>query len=867
MDGYGRICLPALLALSLAACHEGGVDADVDAIVDDGIQALEMEQGPALELQVTATAICDEAHSHRLSIHWLADLPARIYLEEPASSSSFRTLGRIGQSTRLLAYPDGASVTVQAVMDAPDGSLRRWRRVELARCGDPPEPVPPALLFPGDSGGLGDFPLSDVGGNLQETAVLYIAGNTTGAQPLRFVTAVGSGAGARLSSWELDKNTLEPQLLAQGPARRGAQVRLAALWDREAAPPSDPIWLLALVRDGQLWLSTWRLEPDGSFEELHSLGYVHPRREVVRFGLTVRPGASEILTPVLDDLNKLRAVLWRIDANGKLVGLAESGELASGYIDKRTRLEAAVLGGTDLLGRQIDYVVSAHYREGISQPRGWPITAYLRVGPGNSIEQLGGSYYPRDELGSMMSAYGLREFSLLPLNPYAYLLAYLPAGTTATTAPGPLSVWDFQSAEDDGWLYPVLVAEAAFDQNPGPGRSLDPPPALTDGSAPEVAGGATQKVRARLADEYREDTEGIGAGSLFDLMPPGEPLAVGIASVTKLMTLLLTVEAIENGTVNLDDEIVVSEAAAATGGSSMQLQAGERQTLSNLLYGMIIESGNDASVAIAEHVAGDIDTFVWLMNQRALALGMNDTSYNHPAAGGYSIPQDQITLLRLGSKHELFRHFAGVRERYVCGEAPGGGPVCRNLSRSDSGYPGLAGFKNGNIGFHDPDKKAAGVPLCTSCLAVRARRAGRSMAVVLQQSGDRWGDADALFRYGARQLWTPDRRGQRSYSETGAEFTGLAADAVDDSVVLTSMVYQDTGRVRVCAWFIVADFGQIDPPACTSQENFGLAAGEPLPARRLTATPLFGGLDGRDYVMLSVDGDIVTAELFRLRDD
>lgn len=99
------------------------------------------------------------------------------------------------------------------------------------------------------------------------------------------------------------------------------------------------------------------------------------------------------------------------------------------------------------------------------------------------------------------------------------------------------------------------------------------------------------------------------------------------ASITKIMTLLLTMEQIEAGKVSLEDEVLVSEYASSMGGSQVYLAQGEVQTLDTMLKCIAVSSGNDASVAVAEHIAGSEAAFVDMMNERALELGMLDTHF------------------------------------------------------------------------------------------------------------------------------------------------------------------------------------------------------------------------------------------------
>lgn len=99
------------------------------------------------------------------------------------------------------------------------------------------------------------------------------------------------------------------------------------------------------------------------------------------------------------------------------------------------------------------------------------------------------------------------------------------------------------------------------------------------------------------------------------------------ASVTKIMTMLLVMEAIEKGKIKLTDKVVASQNAKAMGGSTMYLETGEVRTVEELLKGAAVESANDACVALAEYISGTQEEFVKLMNERAKSLGMNDTNF------------------------------------------------------------------------------------------------------------------------------------------------------------------------------------------------------------------------------------------------
>ncbi|PWG65241.1 D-alanyl-D-alanine carboxypeptidase family protein [Spiribacter halobius] len=122
------------------------------------------------------------------------------------------------------------------------------------------------------------------------------------------------------------------------------------------------------------------------------------------------------------------------------------------------------------------------------------------------------------------------------------------------------------------------------------------------------------------------------------------------ASLTKIMTAFIVFSELRAGNLAMDDEVLVSERAWRTGGSRMFIEVGDRVTVENLLRGMIIQSGNDASVALAEHIAGTEETFAELMNQYAAELGMENTNYTNaaglPGEEHYSSAEDTALLVR-----------------------------------------------------------------------------------------------------------------------------------------------------------------------------------------------------------------------------
>ena len=123
-----------------------------------------------------------------------------------------------------------------------------------------------------------------------------------------------------------------------------------------------------------------------------------------------------------------------------------------------------------------------------------------------------------------------------------------------------------------------------------------------------------------------------------------------LASVTKVMTMLLVMESVENGKITLDDEVTISERAASMGGSQMYMEVGETHPVRELMEGVAMASANDGCVALAEYVAGSEEIFVERMNARAKELGMVDTHFVNtnglPVADHYSSAYDIAVMSR-----------------------------------------------------------------------------------------------------------------------------------------------------------------------------------------------------------------------------
>ncbi|WP_054949551.1 D-alanyl-D-alanine carboxypeptidase family protein [Numidum massiliense] len=170
------------------------------------------------------------------------------------------------------------------------------------------------------------------------------------------------------------------------------------------------------------------------------------------------------------------------------------------------------------------------------------------------------------------------------------------------------------------------------------------------------------------------------------------------ASITKIMTMLLLMEAVAQGKTSLDERVRVSDYAASMGGSQIYLEVGEEMSISDLLKGIAIASGNDASVAIAEHLAGTEEQFVQLMNERAEELGMKDTRFVNsnglPADEQRTSAHDIAIMSRELLKHEGITKFTKLYQDYLRQETDRPFWLV-NTNKLVKFYDGVDGLKTG----------------------------------------------------------------------------------------------------------------------------------------------------------------------------
>ncbi len=228
------------------------------------------------------------------------------------------------------------------------------------------------------------------------------------------------------------------------------------------------------------------------------------------------------------------------------------------------------------------------------------------------------------------------------------------------------------------------------------------------------------------------------------------------ASITKIMTLILIFDELQKGTITLQDEVITSAHAKSMGGSQVFLEEGEKQTVETLIKCIVIASGNDASVAMAEYIAGSEADFVERMNERAESLGMTGTRFEDccgltGSAGHYTTARDVAVMSR-----ELIRHYPQVlnyssiwMEDITHVTAQGTKPfTLTNTNKLIRSYEGCVGLKTGST---DAAKY---------CVSAVAQREELTMIAVVMGAPDhkvRFQDASAMLDYGleaARFTWT-----------------------------------------------------------------------------------------------------------------
>lgn len=234
-----------------------------------------------------------------------------------------------------------------------------------------------------------------------------------------------------------------------------------------------------------------------------------------------------------------------------------------------------------------------------------------------------------------------------------------------------------------------------------------------------------------------------------------------IASLTKIMTAIV---AIEHG--KLSDTVTVGKNAFAKEGSSIYLRLGEEMSLENMLYGLMLRSGNDAATAIAEHVGGSEAGFVYLMNEKAKLLGLTHTRFENPhgldAKGHYSTANDLAKLTSYALQNPQFKEIVRTPSKTAPNPNDPWDYKWLNKNKMLRFYDGADGVKTGYT------------QIAKRCLVSSATRGGQQIAVVTLNDGDDWNDHRKLLDFGFANfpLTTLIDKGQEVQNGliTGAEF-------------------------------------------------------------------------------------------------
>ena len=249
--------------------------------------------------------------------------------------------------------------------------------------------------------------------------------------------------------------------------------------------------------------------------------------------------------------------------------------------------------------------------------------------------------------------------------------------------------------------------------------------------------------------------------------------ALAPASVTKVMTLLLIMEAVDSGRIGWEDTVTASEAAAAKGGSQVYLKVGETMTVSDMVKSIAVSSANDCACAMAEHLAGSEAAFVERMNKRATELGMNDTHFvnctgldDDPAAKSHRTSAHDIAIMsrELLVNHPDIKNFTTIWMDTIRDGAFG----LSNTNKMVRYYPGCTGLKTGFT-------SGAGY-----CLSASAQREGMELIAVVmgaETSQERFAACKGMLDQGFANyaLYTPNIQEGASVSVTLGQADSVAA--------------------------------------------------------------------------------------------
>ena len=272
----------------------------------------------------------------------------------------------------------------------------------------------------------------------------------------------------------------------------------------------------------------------------------------------------------------------------------------------------------------------------------------------------------------------------------------------------------------------------------------------------------------------------VSTGRVLRQENPHERLAP--ASVTKVMTMLLIMEAADSGALRWDDPVTASETAAAKGGSQVYLKAGETMSAGDMMKAIAVSSANDCACAMAEHLAGSEEAFVERMNQRARELGMEDTHFVNCTGldDGENAAEHRTSAWDIAiMSRELLRSHPGIRDFTTIWMATirDGTFGLSNTNRMIRFYPGATGVKTGYT-------SGAGF-----CLSASARREGMELIAVVMgapTSKARFAACKSMLDYGFANfaLVEPENPGKQSVAVRLGREASVEAEPAGDGALL-----------------------------------------------------------------------------------
>ena len=272
----------------------------------------------------------------------------------------------------------------------------------------------------------------------------------------------------------------------------------------------------------------------------------------------------------------------------------------------------------------------------------------------------------------------------------------------------------------------------------------------------------------------------VATGTILYEQDAHTPLAP--ASVTKVMTMLLIMEAIDSGAISWQDTVTASESAAAKGGSQVYLKVGETMSVSDMVKAIAVSSANDCACAMAEHIAGSETAFVEKMNQRAKELGMNDTKFvnctgldDDTAAADHKTSAHDIAVMsrQLLKNHPDIKKYTTIWMDTLRNGTFG----LSNTNKMVRFYPGATGLKTGFT-------SKAGY-----CLSASAQRDGMELVAVVmgaETSAERFSACKSLLDYGfsSYALVTPELEEMSVPVKLGTEDRVMAVPAEEPTLLM-----------------------------------------------------------------------------------